>query len=382
FFSCPLDSVTLSAVIFHYFQRYHEITTKLRLIYEDEDKSRKMELRSIAGPNEFAEFYSRFKALKDAHRRNPDEIAVPLSLEFQKMNEAIENLELAEQELIDFTDEESYGRFLDMHAVYEKYVNIKGIKKVDYLTFLSNFDRFAEIPISSKKTGSYREYLNVLKEYLINFLARTRPLLDVNEEFEKSLVDFDKKWEEGTLSGWSRDQHGALAHSGAFLDLSSFESAADLEALGLDPHELTLKERAERLFATKGHKLSEMEKTALAKRKDVDQKEQLKLRQTARLETQIQRIASLLSEEKEATKENVERKQARGAGENVEEEDVVDELSDDEEDDSIPYNPKNLPLGWDGKPIPYWLYKLHGLNISYPCEICGNQVYKGPKAFQ
>ncbi|VDN17802.1 unnamed protein product [Gongylonema pulchrum] len=288
-----------------------------------------------------------------------------MSLEFQKMNEAIENLELAEQELIDFTDEESYGRFLDMHAVYEKYVNIKGIKKVDYLTFLSNFDRFAEIPISSKKTGSYREYLNVLKEYLINFLARTRPLLDVNEEFEKSLIGNNS----GTLSGWSRDQHGALAHSGAFLDLSSFESAADLEALGLD-------QRAERLFATKGHKLSEMEKTALAKRKDVDQKEQLKLRQTARLETQIQRIASLLSEEKEATKENVERKQARGAGENVEEEDVVDELSDDEEDDSIPYNPKNLPLGWDGKPIPYWLYKLHGLNISYPCEICGNQEWR------
>ena len=41
-----------------------------------------------------------------------------------------------------------------------------------------------------------------------------------------------------------------------------------------------------------------------------------------------------------------------------------------------------MPLGWDGKPIPYWLYKLHGLNISYKCEICGNFTYKGPKAFQ
>ena len=56
------------------------------------------------------------------------------------------------------------------------------------------------------------------------------------------------------------------------------------------------------------------------------------------------------------------------------------ESSDD--DDSVPYNPKNLPLGWDGKPIPYWLYKLHGLNISYSCEICGNAIYRGPKAFQ
>ena len=34
------------------------------------------------------------------------------------------------------------------------------------------------------------------------------------------------------------------------------------------------------------------------------------------------------------------------------------------------------------QPIPYWLYKLHGLNISYTCEICGNFTYRGPKTFQ
>ena len=34
-------------------------------------------------------------------------------------------------------------------------------------------------------------------------------------------------------------------------------------------------------------------------------------------------------------------------------------------------------MGSDGKPIPYWLYKLHGLNL-----ICDNFPYKGPKAFQ
>ena len=30
----------------------------------------------------------------------------------------------------------------------------------------------------------------------------------------------------------------------------------------------------------------------------------------------------------------------------------------------------------------YFLLQLHGLNISYNCEICGNFTYKGPKAFQ
>lgn len=37
---------------------------------------------------------------------------------------------------------------------------------------------------------------------------------------------------------------------------------------------------------------------------------------------------------------------------------------DDADGDGPLYNPLNLPLGWDGKPIPYWLYKLHGLGVE------------------
>jgi splicing factor 3A subunit 3 len=39
-------------------------------------------------------------------------------------------------------------------------------------------------------------------------------------------------------------------------------------------------------------------------------------------------------------------------------------------------------MGWDGKPIPFWLYKLHGLGVEYSCEICGNYVYMGRKPFE
>jgi len=39
-------------------------------------------------------------------------------------------------------------------------------------------------------------------------------------------------------------------------------------------------------------------------------------------------------------------------------------------------------IGWDGKPIPYWLFKLHGLGIEYKCEICGNYSYWGRRAFE
>ena len=59
------------------------------------------------------------------------------------------------------------------------------------------------------------------------------------------------------------------------------------------------------------------------------------------------------------------------------------ESDDDDEDDDAPiYNPKNVPLDWDGKPIPYWLFKLHGLNHYYDCEICGGESYRGRRNFE
>ena len=54
----------------------------------------------------------------------------------------------------------------------------------------------------------------------------------------------------------------------------------------------------------------------------------------------------------------------------------------DEDDDRVKYNPKNLPMGWDGKPIPYWLFKLHGLGKEFKCEICGGASYWGRRAFE
>ena len=44
--------------------------------------------------------------------------------------------------------------------------------------------------------------------------------------------------------------------------------------------------------------------------------------------------------------------------------DGEEEEEEEEDDDGPLYNPLNLPLGWDGKPIPYWLYKLHGLGVE------------------
>lgn len=61
--------------------------------------------------------------------------------------------------------------------------------------------------------------------------------------------------------------------------------------------------------------------------------------------------------------------------------DESNEENSDDENQPI-YNPKNVPLDWDGKPIPYWLFKLHGLNHYYSCEICGNESYRGRRDFE
>merc|ERR1711918_224379 len=88
----------------------------------------------------------------------------------------------------------------------------------------------------------------------------------------------------------------------------------------------------------------------------------------------------------EGTRLNIQKKQSRSQVENEQEaEDGMDgeeEVEDSDDEEKPFYNPLNLPLGWDGKPIPFWLYKLHGLGIEYKCEICGNYSFWGRRAFE
>lgn len=71
------------------------------------------------------------------------------------------------------------------------------------------------------------------------------------------------------------------------------------------------------------------------------------------MEAQIYRLMDYLGEQRAATLDNVRRKQAK-AGDDEEEDVDGGELSDNDsetEDDGLIYNPKNLPLGWDGKVV-------------------------------
>ncbi|ESO85772.1 hypothetical protein LOTGIDRAFT_195680 [Lottia gigantea] len=376
--------------------RYVDCSTEIKELYEDKDGLRKEEIQALAGPNEYSEFRSRLGAIEKFYNQHPNEISVPMSVEFEELAKQREASADETQCLVDFSDEEGYGRYLDLHQCYEKYLNLKGVEKIDYITYLTVFDRLFDIP-KDKKNSAYREYLTVLLDYLSDYLSRVKPLLDLNDEMEVVSKDFDVQWSDGIFPGWPKEATGALTHSGAHLDLSAFSSWEELASLGLDRLKSalmalgvkcggTLEERAQRLFSTKGKSMEDLDPNLFAKSKPGKSagktKDVEKQRDLATLEAQLYRLAELLSEQRASTRENVQRKQARtdAEREDSDEENMSD--NDSEDENEIPYNPKNLPLGWDGKPIPYWLYKLHGLNLSYTCEICGNFTYRGPKAFQ
>ncbi|CAN7984381.1 unnamed protein product [Ixodes pacificus] len=378
--------------------RYMECTGNLKELYEDRDGLRKEEISALSGPNEFAEFYSRLRTVKEFHRKHPNEIQVPMSVEFEEMIKARENPSEDMQNLVEFSDEEGYGKYLDLHECYEKYINLKGIERVDYLSYLSTFDQLFDIS-KEKKNSEYKKYLDCLLDYFQDYTLRVKPLLDINQEMENVMADFEKQWEAGTFPGWQKEAGSALAHAGAHLDLSAFSSweasasHCELASLGLDRLKSalmalglkcggTLEERAQRLFSSKGKQISELDPSLFTKSKPGRTKDTEKQKEIATLEAQLYRFAEILSEQRQGTKENVQRKQARTVGEREESDNEISESESEDEDNDVIYNPKNLPLGWDGKPIPYWLYKLHGLNISYTCEICGNFIYRGPKAFQ
>lgn len=40
-------------------------------------------------------------------------------------------------DFVEFTDEEGYGKYLDLHECYEKYINLKGIEVRKLLHFIS-----------------------------------------------------------------------------------------------------------------------------------------------------------------------------------------------------------------------------------------------------
>lgn len=72
-------------------QRHVECSKLLKEIYEDKDGQRKEEVALLSGPNEFVEFYNRLKTIKEFYKKHPNEIAIPMSMEFEEFDKQRES---------------------------------------------------------------------------------------------------------------------------------------------------------------------------------------------------------------------------------------------------------------------------------------------------
>ncbi|GFP81095.1 splicing factor 3a subunit 3 [Phtheirospermum japonicum] len=380
-------------------------THKLIEVYEDKDNARKDEIAALGGQsatsaniNVFSAFYDRLKEIREYHRRHPAARYVDTTADEAEQI-------LKEEPTIEFTGEEAFGRYLDLHELYNEYINSKFGQHIEYSAYLDVFSDTARISRKLKLTRQYREYLQKLLEYLIYFFERTEPLQDLERIFSKVIAEFEERWSIGSVEGWENENHenGNVQQQDALIDLDYYSTAEQLAEVG--PEKLkealaalglktggTVQQRAERLFLTKDTPLEKLDRKhfvkgsrgpqqnggAVALQSSEDAKE------IALIEAKMKKLCDLLNETILRTKENIEKKHALTYDEIVqerEEDDVQAESESDDEDQQI-YNPLKLPMGWDGKPIPYWLYKLHGLGQEFKCEICGNHSYWGRRAYE
>lgn len=395
------DRLARDHQITKFVDRFQQQSSRLLALKKDESGDLSKELDSLSGPDPFDEFYKQLNTIKDFHRRYPNEPVENLERAYKRRPAAEHPDAAALLTEIDamFTGEESNGRFFDLTQNHEEYLNLPGVKRITYLQYLSVFDRFVQFSRPQKLTEKYFQYLSGVATYLESFLRRTRPLEDPDKIIAGIETAFSEAWEKDAVPGWgkysvegpTKPEEPATTTTDSPLFCPACQKSFSNKNV-YDHH--TSSKKHKKLSAA----LSLSDTPAPTGEQDAAQKAhlaRLKDRAIASREWLITRLAELMKDQRDATTTNVERKQSLTERERQMELEALyaeaheppqapndNEGSDDEgDDDSKIYNPLKLPLAWDGKPIPYWLYKLHGLGVEFPCEICGNFVYMGRRAF-
>ncbi|KAI9807111.1 MAG: hypothetical protein M1825_005828 [Sarcosagium campestre] len=401
------DRLTRDHEVSGFLDRIQQQSERLLSIYKDAEGVRKQEIQSISTGDTISEFYKQLDGIKDFHRRYPNEPVENLERAYRK--KAPGDVDLISSEIDNmFTGEEAYGRFLDLTLLHEDYLNLAGVKRLSYLQYLDTFDIFTppQCPIrrNDKSNDQYFAYVGNLAAYLESFLKRTRPLEDLGTLFDSIAKDFETAWEAGEVVGWTTDtQNGgpkdASSTGGSGQGVWCSDCEKEFTNENVYSNHLNGKKHVRAVAArkaqsdatgsgspsTNGHPKA---RTGTAKN--------LKERAVAEREFRAHRLARALQQARSDTRVNVERRQGMTERERQMELDALfaesaepnggtgggggEDGSDSDGEEKI-YNPLKLPTAWDGKPIPYWLYKLHGLGVEFSCEVCGNFVYMGRRAF-
>ncbi|KAK4058778.1 Pre-mRNA-splicing factor sap61 [Microbotryomycetes sp. JL221] len=402
----------------------HRSDTLLASLSPDNDE-RTREIDALAGGatsgGDLAEFYQRLAKIKEYHRKYPNVTNVRTGGD-REVDWAA--LEAGDDEWLDkkFTGEEGLGRYLDLHEMHERWNNLApssssgsssagGWKRLTYLQYLAAVTEF-ELSTALKSTPEYSKYLVSLLSYVQSFYERVFPLGDVDEVLKSAEAKFAQDWEAGSVPGWeaavdskSKDKEDKAegiwcaacqkmyaketVYNAHLTSKKHVKAAAKLAGEGgtgaAAPDSASVYDDASALANMRRNKnralaLKEALISAFLSTK-TDPPGPLSTILTDTLSNTERRLA-LTDKERQTEIEELEaREAAEAAAAAAAAQAKNPEQEQDDEEERI-YNPLKLPLGWDGKPIPYWLYKLHGLGVEYKCEICSDYIYMGRKAFE
>lgn len=297
-----------------------------------------------------------------------------------------------------FTNEENFGKCLDLHELYHEYINIPNIfniennnkngnkfsinenmnkiAKFDYLNYLKNLDNFKNIPLNVKKNEEYIKYIKHLTQYLKSFFVKIYPLVNFNEI--QDIIDSKFEDDQENLENKSLElNEEEKKKTELFCNIcnKSFAKQTLMEA------HMKSKKHLKKLNFSKNNNTNNNINNPI--NKDKNKIEEDILRDINYYEYQIIRYKDILQNIIDNTISQIRKKQTMTKEEL--EQDRLNEISikkSEKEDKKKIFNPKNIPMDWDGKPLPYWLYKVHGLGVEHKCEICGGASYWGRRAFE
>ncbi|CAG8289493.1 unnamed protein product [Penicillium salamii] len=390
------DRLARDHEVAQFLERIEEQSKRLLEIYKDADGLREREVQSISTGEQFDEFYKGLSEIKEHHKRYPNEPVENLEQAYKRHHPGEGEHHVSEIDKM-FTGEEGFGQYLDLTAMHEQYLNLPGVKRLSYVQFLDVFDSFTPPAMSIKRkdkvSDRYFSYVGDLSSYLENFVKKVRPLEDTDKLFATCNDEFEQQWAAQKIPGWAEEnpQNGTSGPTteGTGEGIWCPDCEKEFKNENVYRNHLTGKRHiraaeVRKASGTSGEKSSTSVATSAHR---------LKEREVARREHVVRSLTAVLKGERQASRINVERRQGMTERERQQELDAlmagaetlgpegpVGEESEDEDEERV-YNPLKLPLAWDGKPIPYWLYKLHGLGVEYNCEICGNYTYMGRRAF-
>ncbi|ODV60020.1 SF3a splicing factor complex subunit PRP9 ASCRUDRAFT_76551 [Ascoidea rubescens DSM 1968] len=312
-----------------------------------------------------------------------------------------------------FSLEENYGKYLDLIQFHEIFLNLPGLSNhfndderfsITYLKYLEFYYKVDKNTYNdyykaiNRHSHEYIDYINQLSDYLVKFIFKIKPLSNPDRIIKNLKSQFEEKW----VKQINQNSYNSSSNDNGDNNNNN-NNESDNKLFCKPCNKLFSKETV-----FNGHLNGKKHKKNVQKLKGSNNAQLNEIEKELCLEEfLINEITQLLERQRQDTKLNVERKQALTNKERFEEiedllkedtvgdnelklfdsdylnEELLDKTNEDSESDeeNVP-NPLNLPLGFDGKPIPYWLWKLQGLDREFNCEICGNLKYKGRKAFE